>query len=90
MKSVEIKVKGRVQGVFFRANVTAKANEIGLKGYAKNLDDGEVEIIAQGTEEQIEELIKFIQNNPGHSQVEEINVKDYKHKIDWKGFVIKY
>jgi len=58
MKCIHLIVSGRVQGVFFRANVRNKANELGLKGYAKNLPDGNVEVVAEGDEEKLEELIE--------------------------------
>ena len=54
MKCVHLIVSGRVQGVFFRDNVRRKANELELHGYAKNLEDGNVEIVAQGNEEKVE------------------------------------
>lgn len=50
-------VSGRVQGVGFRATARAFAREIGLAGSAKNLPNGNVEIYAQGTREQLEELV---------------------------------
>ena len=50
MKSVHLIVSGNVQGVFFRANVKKKADESGLRGYAKNLEDGNVEVCAEGDE----------------------------------------
>ena len=80
MKSVQIIVSGRVQGVFFRANIRDKAMELGLKGCAKNLENGDVEIVAQGNEDKINNLIKFIKNNPGHSKVE--NIKIYNKLVE--------
>ena len=60
MKCFKIIFFGRVQGVFFRANAKRKADELGLKGYAKNLDNGSVEVIMQGDEANVEILIDFL------------------------------
>ena len=63
MKCVHLIVSGRVQGVFFRDNTRKKAIELGLNGYAKNLPDGNVEIVAEGSEDRINELIEFIKRD---------------------------
>ena len=53
---------GRVQGVGFRYYAVNKANQLGLTGWVRNLPDGTVEMEVQGHEEQIDELIIFLQN----------------------------
>lgn len=53
---------GRVQGVGFRYYAVNKANQLGLTGWVRNLPDGTVEMEVQGYEEQIDELIIFLQN----------------------------
>ena len=89
MKCIHLIVSGRVQGVFFRDNTRRKAIEFGLKGYAKNLLDGNVEIVAQGSEEKIKELIEFIKNGPGIAKVENIQLK-HKELENFNGFEIRY
>ena len=89
MKSIHLIVSGKVQGVFFRANVKDKATELELVGYSKNLADGNVEIVAQGNEEKINKLIKFIKNNPGHSKVREMKI-NHKEIKNFKSFEIRY
>ncbi len=85
MDSIILTVSGKVQGVFFRANVRRKAEELGLKGYAKNLENGDVEIAAEGYPESINELIRFIKSNPGASRVKNVEIARYKHK-NFKNF----
>ena len=87
MKCVHLIVSGRVQGVFFRANVKKKANELGLKGCAKNLQDGNVEVVAQGEEIKVKELIDFIKKGPGIASVTGIEVK-HKEPENFKNFEI--
>ena len=88
MKSLQMTISGRVQGVFFRANVRKKALELELKGYAKNLRNGNVEIAAQGDEEKISELTHFIKSNPGAAKIKEIKTAE-REPDNFKGFEIK-
>ena len=75
-KRVEINVFGNVQGVFFRQGVKNKADELGVSGFVKNLEDGSVKIIAEGEEDKLEKLIDWCKNSPGFAEVKEV-------KIDW-------
>ena len=87
MKCTHLLVSGRVQGVFFRANVRSKANELSLKGYAKNLEDGNVEIVAEGNEEKLKELIEFMRKGPGVAKIENIKIT-HKEPENFKSFEI--
>lgn len=60
-------VRGRVQGVGFRWWVRARALELGLAGYARNLDDGRVEVVAEGPEDACRALLEALQgpDTPG-------------------------
>ena len=89
MKCVHLIVSGRVQGVFFRDNTRRKAKELGLTGYAKNLPDGTVEVVAEGNEDKINELIDFIRKCPGIASVTGVQVK-HKEPKNFKSFEIKY
>ena len=89
MKCVHLIVSGRVQGVFFRANTRDKALELGLHGYAKNLPDGNVEVVAQGDESKINELIEFIKKGSGIAKVTDMQVK-HKEPENFKNFEIMY
>lgn len=87
MKCVHLIVSGKVQGVFFRDNTRKRAEELGLKGYAKNLEDGTVEVIAEGDDAKINELITFIKKGQGISRVEGIKLK-HKNPENFKNFKI--
>ena len=58
-------VKGHVQGVGFRWWTRARALELGLTGWARNLDDGRVEIVAEGPREACERLLALLPSAPG-------------------------
>jgi acylphosphatase len=81
----KIIVKGRVQGVSFRLNITKFSNELGIKGYVRNLNNGDVEIIAN----QSAELITYCKSNPGMSHIDSINVSDYTTGEKFNKFRIK-
>lgn len=65
-------VSGKVQGVFFRASTKKVAEKLGLIGYAKNLQSGQVEILVQGDTVSIEELRVWLSVGPEYSDVESV------------------
>jgi acylphosphatase len=71
-----IVVKGTVQGVFYRQSTKQMAQEIGVKGIVMNQDDGSVKIIASGTKEQVDELIKWCKHGPPKARVDTVEVKE--------------
>lgn len=90
IRAAEIKITGRVQGVFFRAMTEKKARELQLKGFVRNRADGSVEILAQGRQDDIIKLIKWCESSPGFAKTDNAEVK-WKEPIgNLKDFVIKY
>ncbi len=65
-------VSGRVQGVGFRFFVVRAAESIGLCGTVRNLEDGSVEVVAQGTPDQLVRLESFLHHGPRHAIVESV------------------
>ncbi len=65
-------VSGRVQGVFFRAATQEKARELGLDGYARNLSDGRVEVLACGHEQAVADLRAWLWEGPPAAQVRDV------------------
>ena len=76
MKTISITVSGKVQGVFYRQSTKEKARELGVKGEVRNLEDGDVNIIATGTDEQLDKLISWCQQGPPRAEVAGINVQE--------------
>lgn len=74
-KRLCILVYGKVQGVFFRFEAKRISMELGLFGYAKNLQNGSVEIIAEGEEEGLKELAKWCYNGPKGAVVDKVDLK---------------
>ena len=69
-------IKGRVQGVFFRDSTRREALELGITGYAVNLPDGDVEVLACGQEEAIAKLELWLQQGPPLSRVGSVESED--------------
>jgi len=76
MKTISITVKGRVQGVFFRESTREKAETWGITGQVMNLDNGDVKLVATGSQEQLDKLIDWCRLGPPRAQVTGIEVKE--------------
>jgi len=73
---INITIKGRVQGVWFRATTKQKALEFGIKGYVKNLLNQNVFIEAEGNPDQLQQFLVWCKNGPPLAHVEEVVTKD--------------
>ena len=65
-------IRGRVQGVFFRASTREQALKLGISGYAKNLADGNVEVLASGSSEALNALQDWLHVGPPSARVEHV------------------
>ena len=87
MKTLKIKIVGTVQGVFFRKFVKDNADEVGVKGYVRNLDGGSIEIVIEGRDEKVNEMLVQCKTGPNHSEIKEVEVEEIKHQ-GFEGFKI--
>lgn len=87
--AIRIIISGEVQGVLFRSFVKSRANELGLRGFVRNLEDGDVEIVVQGPKEAIDELLKKCSKGPEIAVVKNMTTKKVDDQ-DFSGFEIKY
>lgn len=69
-------VSGKVQGVFYRASTRNEARRLGLAGYARNLEDGRVEVLACGSVEDVERLVAWLRKGPPLARVENVEVRE--------------
>jgi len=77
MKRLQAVVHGRVQGVGFREFVRHEAATRGITGYVRNSDDGQrVEVVAEGDEQRLAELVQALHEGPRFARVERVDV-DY-------------
>ena len=69
-------VRGRVQGVFFRDSTRQVAESLGLTGYAVNLPDGGVEVLAYGSPDAVDELARWLHEGPRMASVDDVSARD--------------
>lgn len=81
-------VSGRVQGVYFRAFVRQHALQLGLTGYAKNLADGQVEVLATGSAAAMDTLRGHLHIGPSHAEVRRVEEREAAPKA-LSGFEIR-
>lgn len=72
MSAARFVVSGKVQGVFFRASARNRAQALGLRGFAKNLPDGRVEVLAAGDDAAIDELAAWLREGPPMARVDDL------------------
>jgi len=70
--AARFRITGKVQGVFFRAGTRTEAQRLGLRGHARNLPDGSVEVVAVGDSKAIDALARWLQHGPPHARVDEV------------------
>jgi acylphosphatase len=87
-KAAKIVVKGTVQGISFRQFVEGHADDLGLKGFCRNLENSDVEIVVEGEDEQIGRLIGFVRKGPEHAQIRDVLVEERKWSGEFKDFKI--
>ena len=78
-KRLHVIVRGRVQGVFFRASTQREARRLGLTGWVANRRDGSVEAIAEGGEDELREFLAFCNRGPSAARVDKVDVR-------WRGY----
>ena len=76
MKTIRLTIKGRVQGVFYRATAKDVADQLGIKGWIRNLRDNNVEIRATSTGELLQKFIDWCKQGPPRARVEEVIVEE--------------
>ncbi|HEQ3484620.1 TPA: acylphosphatase [Vibrio cholerae] len=81
-------VSGHVQGVGFRYYTSHQGLKLGLTGYAKNLNNGDVEVVACGAPERLEELYLWLQEGPKTASVRQVRRLSSELEHDYQGFEI--
>ena len=89
LKRVHIWVKGRVQGVGFRAHVEHYAAQIGVAGWVRNVGYDTVEAVAEGTAGQVDQFIEMVKQGPRMSRVDESRVEEESVTGEFVGFGVK-
>jgi acylphosphatase len=75
-----VNISGQVQGVYFRASSQQMAIDLGLSGHARNLDNGHVEVLVCGEQQQVEKMLSWLNQGPEEAEVENID----KKQVQWQ------
>jgi len=87
MAAARFFVAGKVQGVFFRASAREEALRLGLRGYAQNLGDGRVEVLAIGDAERIDAMARWLEQGPPMARVDQVDRESAK-ELPASGFEV--
>ena len=90
MSRIRITVHGLVQGVGFRYHTCQQALALGLTGYVKNLPDSTVEIVADGTDEQLQQLINWAEHGPSTAQVDYTETQELMAINSFDTFTVEF
>ncbi len=82
-------VSGKVQGVGFRASTMNKASELGISGWVRNLDDGRVEAVFEGSPEDVDRIVEWCKRGPETASVDNLKVNEEEPR-NLTVFEIKY
>ena len=83
-------ISGKVQGVGFRNFTQMNAKKLGINGYAKNLANGKVEVIAEGDKSQLDALIALLKKGPRFARVDSLEVDERSFTGEYESFGIRY
>ena len=83
-------VGGRVQGIFFRQNTKQKAESHGVTGWVRNLDDGRVEAVFEGEEDDVKALVDFCRRGPRGAVITNVDVAFERFAGEFRSFKVTY
>lgn len=79
MKTIRIKISGNVQGVMFRKFIAEEASKIEIRGHVRNLESGEVEVMAEGAPENVDSMIACCKKGAPHSTIRGVDIQEINH-----------
>ena len=90
MKKNRVVIEGKVQGVFFRANMQRVARSLDLAGWVRNLPDGRVEAVLEGAENNMAAMLDWCRQGPPYAVVRQVEVTEEPYSGDYRDFSIRY
>ncbi|MDE0178023.1 MAG: acylphosphatase [Gammaproteobacteria bacterium] len=88
-KRAHLLIAGRVQGVGFRYSTAIEAESLGLNGWVRNLPDGRVEVVAEGTQAAVARLIEWCRQGPRYAWVRNVDVAWEAPQDETRGFGVR-
>ena len=90
IERLEIRIKGRVQGVGFRHFTMQQARRLGVNGWVRNESDGSVRVVAEGAKDVLEQLLERLKKGPSSARVEDVKPQWSNASGDVSGFTVRY
>jgi len=87
MQTIRLLIKGKVQGVFFRATAKKVADSLELKGWIRNTASGDVEAVVTGMEEQLQQFTEWCRKGPENAEVSSLDVSETPLE-DFSDFIV--
>jgi acylphosphatase len=87
---MHLSIAGRVQGVCYRMNAVEVAERLGLAGWVRNTRDGGVELLAEGPDEDLADLLAWCRHGPPHARVTDVDVSYSPATGEFSGFEVAY
>jgi acylphosphatase len=87
---VALRIKGRVQGVFFRDSARREAVRLGLTGWVRNCPDGDVEAVAEGDSQGVQDFVSWCRKGPRYAQVEHVQVMESPATDEFASFRVEF
>lgn len=88
LKRIHLVIRGRVQGVYYRASSVREAKRLGLTGWVKNRPDNAVELVAEGEEDQVKDFLAWAQHGPSTARVDKIDTRWRSYTGEFASFTI--
>lgn len=89
LSRARVRIGGRVQGVFFRAETRQTARALDLSGWVRNAEDGTVEAVFEGDRELVEKAIEWCRKGPPAARVDSLDIK-WEEPTALEGFEVRY
>ena len=87
---IHVFISGRVQGVFFRQALKAKAKQTNVTGWVRNLKDGRVEAVFEGDDDNVSTLVEWSHAGPANAIVEDVEIRNEKFSGEFEKFDVLY
>ena len=89
MRRATLRIRGKVQGVFFRESSRGEAARLGLTGWVRNREDGSVEAVAEGEPAALEEFIRWCHRGPQAARVTDVERSDSEPTGEFRTFIVE-
>ena len=89
MKRKNLRIRGKVQGVYFRQSTLEAAQALGITGWVRNCDDGDVEAVAEGSDDALAKFVAWCHKGPAAAKVTEVQVTEWPATGEFSTFRIE-